>query len=151
MEVIPGAQELVSCAPGMTSTHLCDLLRERSKAIATTGRCTTVVEWIVDGQMLFTADRHESLCELELLKELRNGLHAGHSGAWPCRIRFSDNSTVDLGTRTSPVTVEFASVVSERVLRANRQRSLSAHGILGIPLGAGSETAVGLDVLRRVA
>lgn len=150
-DVIRFAQELVSCSPGMTSTQLCDLLRERSRAIATNGRCTTVVEWIVDGQMLFTADRSESLSELELLKELRNGLHAGHSGAWPCRIRFSDNSTVDLGTRTSPVTVEFTSVVSERVLRTNRQRTLSSQGILGIPLGAGSETAVGLDVLRRVA
>lgn len=154
-DVIRFAQELVSCSPGMNSAQLCDVLRERSRAIGTNGRCTTVVEWIVDGQMLFTSSREDSLCELELLRDLRNGLHAGHSGAWPCRIRFSENSTVDLGTRMSPVTVEFTSVVCERLQRTQRNRLgnhvVNGQGILGIPLGAGSETAVGLDVLRRVA
>jgi hypothetical protein len=154
-DVIRFAQELVSCSPGMNSSQLCDVLRERSRTIATNGRCTTVVEWIVDGQMLFTSAQQESFCEMELLKELRNGLHAGHSGAWPCRIRFSEGSTVDLGTQVSPVTVEFTSVVCERLQRTQRSRlktnSGNGQGILGIPLGAGSETAVGLDVLRRVA
>lgn len=150
-DVIRFAQELVSCSPGMTSVQLCDLLREKSRTIATNGRCTTIVEWIVDGQMLFTSSRQESLCELELLKDLRNGVHGGHAGAWPCRIRFSDSSTVDLGARMSPVTVEFSSVVCDRLQKTSRHRSMAAATLLGIPLGAGAETAVGLDVLRRVA
>lgn len=150
-DVIRFAQELVSFPSGITSVQLCELLRERSRTIAIGGRCTTVVEWIIDGHMLFTSSRQESLCELELLKDLRNGLHGGHAGAWPCRIRFSDSSTVDPGVRMSLVTAEFSNVVCDRMQKTGRNRWQVATALPGVPLGAGSETAVGLDVLRRVA
>ncbi|MFN9718383.1 MAG: hypothetical protein ACK58L_06810 [Planctomycetota bacterium] len=150
-DVIRFAQELVSTPFGITPVQLCELLRERSRAIAIGGRCTTVVEWIIDGHLLFTLSGQDSLCEMELLRDLRNGLHGGHAGAWPCRIRFSDSSTVDAGIRMSPVTAEFSSVVCDRFQRTERSRRKVTASLTCIPLGAGCETAIGLDVLRRVA
>lgn len=149
-DVIRFTQELVRCQPGLHVSQLCDVLRERSRALATSERCTTVVEWVVDGQLAMTLTETESLCEVDLLKELRAGVHAGHSGAWPCRIRFSDNSCVDLAGYQSLVTHEFSAIVRDRFVK-NGQRHFLISGVSGLPLGHGSETAVGLNVLRRVA
>lgn len=150
-DVIRFAQELVNCRAGLQASQLCDLLRERSKAIGTSGRCTTVVEWVVDGHLAMSLTGDESLCELELLKDLRASLHAGHAGAWPCRIRFSDSSTVEVASHRCLVTHEFSAVVRDRFALNERRRIASQYSGIGLPLGAGSEAAVGLDVLRRVA
>lgn len=150
-DVIRFAQELVTCHPRMQVSQLCDLLRERSRAIATSGRCTMVVEWVVDGQFSLSESGNESLCEPALLKELRGSLHAGHSGAWPYRIRFSDNSTVDIAGHRSLIADEFAAVVSDRINHVDGRSIRAGHGAIGLPLGASSEAAVGLDILRRVA
>ncbi len=149
--VIRFAQELVTCRPGLRVSELCDLLHERSRAIAASERCTTVVEWVVDGHFAHSVAGSESLSELELLRELRGSLHAGHSGAWPYRIRFSDNSTVDLNGHRSLVVNEFADVIRDRMIRTGRRGTAAEHALIGMPLGAGSEAAVGLDILRRVA
>lgn len=149
-DVIRFTQELVRCQPGLQVSQLCDVLRERSRALATSERCTTVVEWVVDGQLAMTLSESESLCEVDLLKELRAGVHAGHSGAWPRRIRFSDSSCVDLAGYQSLVTHEFSAIVRDRFTK-NGQRHFMISGVSGLPLGHGSETAVGLNVLRRVA
>ncbi len=150
-DVIRFAQELVPCRPGLQASQLCDLLRERSRALGTSGRCTTVVEWIIDGHFTMSHSGEESLCEMELLRELRSTLHAGHSGAWPCRIRFSDNSSVDVAGHRSIVAREFSTVVCDRLNRTERWPLRANRAVIGLPLGTGSEAAVGLDVLRRVA
>lgn len=149
-DVIRFTQELVRCQPGLHVSQLCDVLRERSRALATSERCTTVVEWVVDGQLAMTLSETESLCEVDLLKELRASVHAGHSGAWPCRIRFSDSSFVDLSGYQSLVTHEFSAIVRDRFVK-NGQRDSMISAISGLPLGNGSEAAVGLNVLSRVA
>jgi hypothetical protein len=150
-EVIRFAQELVSCRPSMQASQVCELLRERSRALGTSGRCTTVVEWVIDGQLALSHSGEESLSEMELLKDLRATLHAGHSGAWPCRIRFSENSSVDVAGHRSLVTHEFSAVVRDRFFKSDRWKKPSEYDGVGVPLCSGSEAAVGLDVLRRVA
>jgi len=150
-DVIRFAQELVRFPAGLPASQLCDLLRERSRSIGTSGRCTTVVEWIVDGQLALSLQDEETLCERELLKDLRANVHAGHSGAWPCRIRFSDSSSVDVAGYQSLVTHEFSAIVRDRFVRSTHQNLSGQYLAMGLPLGNGSEAAVGLDVLRRVA
>ncbi len=150
-DVIRFAQELVPCRPGLQVSQLCNLLEERSRALGTSGRCTTVVDWVVDGQVALSQSGSQSLCEVELLRELRASLHAGHVGAWPCRIRFSDSSSVDLAGNRSLVLQEFSAVVRERILRDERRSLNWNRTVPCLPLGTGSEAAVGLDVLRRVA
>ena len=150
-DAIRFAQELVTCRPGTPASQLCDLLRERSRLLDTTGRCTIVVEWIVGGQVVLSPTANDSLDESTLLKDLRVSLHAGHSGAWPCRIRFSDNCTLDVSAHRSAAAQEFSSVVRGRFSRAEHQTLFSDHGAVGIPLGSGSEAALGLNFLRRVA
>jgi len=150
-DAIRFAQELVTCRPGTPASQLCDLLRERSRLLDTTGRCTIVVEWIVGGQVVLSPTANDSLDESTLLKDLRGSLHAGHSGAWPCRIRFSDNCTLDVSAHRSAAAQEFSSVVLGRFSRAEHQTLFSDHGAVGIPLVSGSEAALGLNFLRRVA
>ena len=150
-DVIRFAQELISCRQGMAASQLGDLLKERSQSLATNGRRTIVVEWIIDGNLWLSGAITEPLSEFELLKDLRNSLHAGHSGAWPCRIRFSDHSTVDVGRHPSIAAKEFTAVVRERILKFSSCDRLNENTSIGIPMGAGSEAPVGLDLLRRVA
>lgn len=150
-DVIRFAQELVSCRQGMAASQLGELLRERSRSLATNGRCTMVVEWVIDGHLLLSGTMSEPLNEFDLLKDLRSGLHAGHSGAWPYRIRYSENSTVDASRHPSIAAREFAAVVRERIWKFGQREKLMEQSSAGIPLGAGSEAAVGLDLLRRVA
>jgi hypothetical protein len=150
-DVIRFSQELISFPAGMPASQLCETLCERSRAIGTSGRCTTVVEWVIDGHLSMTSAAAKSLCEIDLLRDLRVGLNAGHSGAWPCRIRFSDNSSVDVAGHHSAVANEFSAVVRERLRRESSRRSMTDPHVIGLPLGCGSEAAVGLDLLRRVA
>lgn len=150
-DAIRFAQELISCRPGMAASELGELLRARSRLLSTNGRCTMVVEWVIDGQLTLSGTRMEPLCEFDLLKDLRSSLHAGHSGAWPHRIRFSDTSTVDTSQHPSIAAREFTAVVRERILKFSHRNRLTDTCSAGIPLGSGSEAAVGLDLLRRVA
>jgi len=150
-DVIRFAQELISCRQGMAASQLGDLLTERSQSLATNGRRTIVVEWIIDGNLSLSGAMTEPLSEFELLKDLRNSLHAGHSGAWPCRIRFSDHSTIDASRHPSIAAKEFTAVVRDRILKFSNCDRLIENTSIGIPMGAGSEAAVGLDLLRRVA
>ena len=150
-DVIRFAQELVSCRQGMAASELGELLHDRSRLLSANGRCTMVVEWVIDGQLTLSGTVMEPLCEFDLLKDLRSSLHAGHSGAWPHRIRFSDNSTVDASQHPSIAAKEFTAVVRERILKFGHRNRLIENSSAGIPLGAGSEAAVGLDLLRRVA
>ncbi|MDA1231977.1 MAG: hypothetical protein O2856_14485, partial [Planctomycetota bacterium] len=141
----------ISCQPGMTATQVSELLREKSRSIVANGRRTTIAEWIIDGHLSLSGLTTESLSEIGLLRELRSSLHAGHSGAWPYRIRFSDNSTVDASRHPAVAAQEFAAVVRERILKIGQRNGKFEHATIGTPIGAGSEAAVGLDVLRRVA
>ena len=148
-DVIRFSQELISCRSGMTANQVSELLQERSRTIVANGRRTMVVEWVIDGHLSLSGATMESLTEFDLLRDLRNSLHAGHAGAWPYRIRFSDNSTVDVSRHPAIAAQEFAAVVRERVLKFRRRDFDTA--AVGTPMGTDSEAAVGLDVLRRVA
>jgi hypothetical protein len=150
-DVIRFAQELIPCRQGMAAAQLGGLLQERSRSFSTTGRRTTVVEWIIDGHLTLSNVAAEPLNEIDLLKDLRTSLHAGHSGAWPYRIRFSDNCTVDSSRHPSIAAKEFATVILERVRKQEQHDRTHENSLVRIPLGAGSEAAVGLDLLRKVA
>jgi hypothetical protein len=150
-DVIRFAQELISFRQGMAASQLGNHLKERSRILSTNDRRTTVVEWIIDGHLALSGATNEPLNEFELLKDLRGSLHAGHSGAWPYRIRFSDNSTVDASRHHSIAAKGFTAVVRERIMKSSRHDPLNENTSIGIPMGAGSEAAVGLDLLRRVA
>ncbi len=150
-DVIRFTQELISCRQGMAASQVSELLRERSRSIVANGRRTTVVEWVIDGHLSLSGSTTESLSEFDLLKDLRGSLHAGHSGAWPFRIRYSDNSTVDASRHPALAAKEFTSVVRERILKFAHRDRMIEYTLIGVPMGTGSETAVGLDVLRRVA
>jgi hypothetical protein len=149
-DVLRFSQELVTCRPGTTLAQLCDLIGERSRAIATSGRRTTVVDWVIDGQLSVTGG--EALGEIDLLRTLRSHLHAGHSGAWPSRIRFSENSLIEL-VGSHPIAVhEFAAVVRDRMTRSGRTSAASLEaGSTGLPIGGTSEAAVAVSLLRRAA
>ena len=150
-DVIRFAQELISCRPGMAASQLGDRLKERSRALSMNDPRTTVVEWVIDGHLVLSGATTEPLNEFELLKDLRGSLHAGHSGAWPYRIRFSDNSTVDASRHPSIAAKGFTNVVRERIRESNSPEQLNENTSVRFPIGAGSEAAVGLDLLRRVA
>ncbi len=150
-DVIRFVQELIPCRQGIAIPELAELLRDRSRTLAANGRRTTIVEWIIDGQLSLSGGMAESLSEFELLKELRGSLHAGHAGAWPCRIRFSDQSTIDASRHPALAAKGFTAVVRERILKAGFRDRVGESFAAGTPIGAGSEATVGLDVLRRVA
>lgn len=150
-DVIRFVQELIPCRQGMAVSQLTEVIRERSRLLATNGRRTTVVEWIIDGHLILSGAAAESLSEFDLLKELRASLHAGHAGAWPYRIRFSEQSTVDATRHPSLAAKEFSNVVRERMTQGGLRERLSDVVKSGTPVGQGSEATVGLDLLRRVA
>ena len=150
-DVIRFAQELISCREGTAASQLGEILNERSRSLSSNGRRTTVVEWIIDGHLALSGATTETLNEFELLKDLRSRLHAGQSGAWPYRIRFSDNTTVDARRHPAIAAREFTAVVRERIFKFSPHDRIGDSVSVGIPMGAGSEAAVGLDLLRRVA
>jgi len=150
-DVIRFAQELIPCREGMAASQLGELLKQRSRSLSTNGRRTTVVEWIVDGHLTLSNTKTEPLNEIDLLRDLRSSLHAGHSGAWPYRIRFSDHCTVDATRHPAIAAREFAAVIHGRIKNYGQRDRTIENSSIRIPLGAGSEAAVGLDVLRKVA
>ena len=148
-DVLRFIQELVPCTPGTRLSDLLQILRNRSLKIAGS-RGITVAEWIVDGAFLADQDDCHSMFEADLLRELRSSLNAGHMGAWPCRIRFSERSQLDVHGGLSLLFRELADVLQER-----RQRKIvSEHGfgeVRGVAHHGGSELVDALNVLRRVA
>jgi hypothetical protein len=148
-DVLRFVQELVVCPAGTRPSELLQKLMEHSRRIASR-RCVTLAEWIVDGAFLADGHDEQSILEADLLRDLRQGLNAGHSGAWPCRIRFSERSQLDMQAGQSLLLRSLAGVIHER-----RQRTGSAgsggYEFRGLPLGQGSEVAEALSVLRRVA
>lgn len=148
-DVIRFAQESIACRSGSTIPQLMETLRERSRSLGVQ-RCTVVVDWMVDGHFSLTiADAH-AFSEMELLRELRGSLHAGHSGAWPCRIRFTDDSTVEVGGLQSTLISEFAALVRERSGRGGANAT-DWPAVVSMPLNSGAETSVAVRVLRRFA
>lgn len=139
-DVIRYSQVLLNCLPGTPVDRVCELLRDRSRSIASAGRCTTVVDWLIDGEICWPAGRRESCTEADLLRELRASLNAGHSGAWPGRIRFSDGCTVEVAADSPLAARELATVLHER-----RSRAMSSTA------GSGNDLLTGLTLLRRVA
>jgi hypothetical protein len=144
-------QELITCPSGMSASELCSLLRERSRSIATSGRCTVVVDWLIDASLSCSAADCALLDETTLLRELRGSLHAGHSGAWPSRIRFSALSALEITGHRSIAVREFLSSVRGRIGRTENSPLTAASNVFGTPIGSGSEAIVGLRFLQKVA
>ena len=145
-DLIRYSQVLLNCLPGTSIERVCDLLRDRSRTIAAAGRCTTVVEWVIDGDIVWPAARREPFNEVDLLRELRGSLNAGHSGAWPGRIRFSDTCLVDVPGDSPAAARELAAVQSDRW-----QRSASDSLRSNKSPRIGSDILTSLSLLRRVA
>ena len=148
-DVLRFVQELVVCPEGTRPSELLRKLMERSRQIASR-RCVTLAEWIVDGAFLADGDDEQSILEADLLRDLRQGLNAGHSGAWPCRIRFSERSQLEMPGGPSLLLRSLAGVIHERRQRVSSSGS-GVYEFRGLPLGQGSEVAEALSVLRRVA
>lgn len=148
-DVLRFTQELVPCTPGTPLSQLLQILCNRSRSAAG-HRCITVAEWIVDGAFLADQEDCQSIPEADMLRDLRSRLNAGHSGAWPSRIRFSERSQLDVHGGLSLLFRELAGVFQDR-----RQRT-SVSGIdcgegRGVTTGKGCEFVEALNVLRRVA
>lgn len=150
-DVIRFSQELLVCRTGTELSQVTSLLLNRSRSVGVSDRRTTVVDWVIDGQISVSDAERFPLGEMDFLRELRNRLQAGHAGAWPRRVRFSENCTAELVSWKSPVVREFETVVRDR-FDAQRKRH-GGHGTAGpgLPLGGDSEGSIGLSVLRRAA
>jgi len=149
VQVLRFASERLSCPDGTTPEELLSLLHAASRSLAGS-RGTTVVEWEIDGRLSGAASSGARLCEAELLRELRVSLRAGHAGAWPARIRFSERSELSLGAGLEVLSRELAEAVQRRHVRRQVAQSAGSSQ-LGLPLGAGSEVPETLRVLWPAA
>ncbi len=148
-DVLRFIQELVPCTPGTRLSGLLQILRNRSLNLAGS-RGITVAEWIVDGAFLADQEDCQSMFEADLLRDLRGSLNAGHTGAWPCRIRFSERSQLDVHGGLSLLFRELAGVLQERRSRTSVSENVFGE-VRGVAHRHGSELVDALNVLRRVA
>lgn len=149
VEVLRFARERLSCPDGTTPEELLSLLHAASRSLAGS-RGTTVVEWEIDGRLSVAGSSGARLCEAELLRDLRASLRAGHAGAWPARIRFSDRSELSLEAGLEVLSRELAEAVQRRHVRRQAAQSAGSPQA-GLPLGAGSEVPETLRVLWPAA
>jgi len=149
VEVLRFVRERLTCPDGTTPPQLLQLLNAASRSLAGS-RGTTVVEWEIDGRLTAAGHGGALLCEVELLRELRAGVCAGHAGAWPARIRFSDRSELSLESGMEVLCRELADTVQRRYLRRQAVQSACCP-LQGLPLGAGSEVPETLRVLWPAA
>ncbi|HAP09033.1 MAG TPA: hypothetical protein DCR20_14515 [Planctomycetaceae bacterium] len=149
VQVLRFVREQLNCPDGTTPEQLLQLLQSASRGLAGL-RGTTVVEWEIDGRLCADSLSGSRLREVELLRDLRAGLCAGHAGAWPARIRFSDRSELSLSAGVSVLSRELSEAVQRRHLRRQSVES-ACHPMQGLPLGTGSEVAETLRVLWPAA
>jgi hypothetical protein len=110
-----------------------------------TGRGTTVVDWLIDGSLVWSGDLRSSLCEPELLRELREGLNAGHAGAWPRRLQLADSCSVELAAGCTRADAALTETLAEELPAAG----LATSRRKVIPSGRAAELLNGLSLLRR--
>ncbi|MFN7582976.1 MAG: hypothetical protein ACK5UD_18260 [Planctomyces sp.] len=149
VEVLRFVRERLTCPDGTTPQQLLQMLNAASRSLAGS-RGTTVVDWEIDGRLTAPGPGGALLCELELLRELRTGVCAGHAGAWPARIRFSDRSELSLEPGMEVLCRELTDTVQRRYLRRQAVQSACCP-LQGLPLGAGSEVPETLRVLWPAA
>lgn len=149
VEVLRFVRERLNCPDGTTPQELLQLLNAASRSLAGS-RGTTVVEWEIDGRFTAAGPEGGLLCEVDLLRELRAGVCAGHTGAWPARIRFSDRSELSLGSGMEVLCRELTETVQRRYLRRQAVQSACCP-LQGLPLEAGSEVPETLRVLWPAA
>jgi hypothetical protein len=144
-DVIRYSQVTLNCVVGTPTDRVADLLQERSRAIGLTGRGTTVVDWLIDGSLVWGGGLRSSLSEPELLRELREGLNAGHAGAWPRRVQLADSCSVELAAGCTRADVALTETLAEEPPAAGL--AMSRRKVL--PSGRAAELLTGLSLLRR--
>jgi hypothetical protein len=89
-----------SFAAGTTLPQLLRQLAARSLQLSSHSP-VQLLDWRIGGQVRLSLWDDGPLRERDLLQVLRKLLNAGHSGAWPYRLRFSDDFRVELCSRSS--------------------------------------------------
>ncbi|MCA9065396.1 MAG: hypothetical protein KDA96_20145, partial [Planctomycetaceae bacterium] len=132
----------------ISAAQLDALLKDSCTRLTVPPDRTLVVDWTIHAPLeVAGADVEEAdVDERHLLAGLRRFLQVGHSGIWPRRIRYADDSRVVSANRADAAVTEFLKVAAERTRGAVRGSSW-----LGAPLGSGLGTAAGLDFLERAA
>jgi hypothetical protein len=89
-----------SFVAGTTLPQLIRQLATRSLQLSSRSP-VQLLDWHVGGHVRLSLWDDGPLRERDLLQALRRLLNAGHSGAWPYRLRFSDDFRVELCSRSS--------------------------------------------------
>jgi len=99
-EVLEFQQLEESFAAGTTLPQMLSQLATRSVRLSSHS-AVQLLDWRIGGQVRLSLWDDGPLRERDLLQALRKLLNAGHSGAWPYRLRFSDEFRVELCSRSS--------------------------------------------------
>jgi hypothetical protein len=135
----------------MATSNLRELILERSGGLGVRPERTTVVDWIVEGQLQAGPEHGGLWDEPALLAELRKRLNGGHAGMWPRRVYFGHASEFSAGSRAGLAVHEFLNVMA---VHRSRHLPYPMHSYADTTATAGStgnQTAAGLQFLLRAA
>lgn len=146
------AQQTIHCHEQLTAAGLVSAIAERSRNTSALAGRTVVVDWTVKGTLLAEMRGIGDLDEPSLLEKLRKQLQAGHSGVWPRRILYSDETQFTSSRNYSLAVQEFLNIMAER--RTQDMQGTQNHAVVGGVFRAfysGCDTVAGLELLSRVA
>ncbi|MCA9062118.1 MAG: hypothetical protein KDA96_03640 [Planctomycetaceae bacterium] len=157
LDVIRYVREHVRAAHPVSPQQLRVLLKEACEKLPVPADRTQVLDCMLHVGVELP-DRHSQdlpegtdVDERLLLSDLRRELRSGHSGIWPRRIRFSDDSRVVAEQELSGRAVlEFLNAASERTQSVSRER-WNTSVWPGTPLAAETGVTVGLTFLEDAA
>jgi hypothetical protein len=145
------SREQLPCSSDMATSNLRELILERSGGLGVRPERTTVVDWIVEGQLQAGPEHGGLWDEPALLAELRKRLNGGHAGMWPRRVYFGHASEFSAGSRAGLAVHEFLNVMA---VHRSRHLPYPMHSSTNTTASAGStgnQTAAGLQFLLRAA
>lgn len=128
-EVLQLVSACEECEEGTTFPQLLQRLTERSRSMPP-GRGLRLVDWEIRGRLKFSCLSGVWLRELDLLGSLRRQLNAGHSGTWPCRLRFAGDC-VDLSIES----MNWGPAMYLQDIRIDESSGVSAGATEGLPRG----------------
>ena len=145
------SREQLPCGSDMAAPNLRDLILELSGGMNVRPERTTVVDWIVEGQLQASPEHAGMWDEPALLAELRKRLNGGHAGMWPRRVYFGHASEFSAGSRAGLAVHEFLNVMA---VHRSRHLPHPMHSYPDTTANARStenQTAAGLQFLLRAA